>query len=42
MYVGPMETVEHMLVNIWCMLNWTAGFGHKTAEMYFLSIQLIN
>ena len=22
MYVGPMETVEYILVNIWCMLDW--------------------
>ena len=42
MYDGPMETVEHMWVNIWCMLDWTVGFCHKTAEIHFLSIQLIN
>ena len=42
MYDGTMETVEHMWLNIWCMLDWTVGFCHKTTEVYFLSIQLIN
>ena len=42
MYDGPMETVEHMRVNIWCMRDWTVRFCHKTAEIHFLSIQLIN
>ena len=40
MYDGPMETVEHIRVNIWCMLDGTVGFRHKTTEMHFLSIQL--
>ena len=22
---GPMETVKHMWVNIWCMPDWLAG-----------------
>ena len=42
MYNGPMETVEHIRVNIWCIPDWTIGFRHKTAEMHFLSIQMIN
>ena len=39
MYDGSMETVEYIWVNIWCMINWTR---HKTAEIHFLYIQLIN
>ena len=35
---GPMETVEYMWVNIWCMLDWIIGFCHKTAEIHFLGI----
>ena len=35
---GPMETIEYMWVNIWCMLDWIIGFCHKTAEIHFLSI----
>ena len=35
---GPMETVEYMLVNIWCMLDWIIGFCYKIAEIYFLGI----
>ena len=44
MYNGPMETVECMWVNIWCMLDWIIGFGHKTAEIHFLgmSVQLVS
>ena len=42
MYGSPMETVEHMWVYIWYMLDWTVGFCRKTAEMHFLSIHLIN
>ena len=26
-----------MWVNIWCMLDWIIGFGHKTVEIRFLS-----
>ena len=42
MYDDPMETVEYMWVNIWCMLDWTIGFCHKTAEIHFLDMQLPN
>ena len=35
---GPMETVEHMWVNIWFMLDLIIGFCHKTAEIHFLGI----
>ena len=42
MHDGPMENVEYMLVNIWCMLNWINGFCHETAEIHFLRIQLLN
>ena len=35
---GPMETVEYMWVNIWCMLDWIIGFCLKTAEIHFLGI----
>ena len=42
MFDGPKETVEYMWVNIWCMPDWIVGFCHKTAEIYFLDIQLIN
>ena len=38
MYDGPMETVEYMWVSIWCMLDWTVGFCHKTSEMHFLIV----
>ena len=34
----PMETVEYMWVNIWCMLDWTIGFCHKISEVHFLGI----
>ena len=37
-YDGPVETTEYMWVNIWCMLGWTVGFCHKTAEMYLLTV----
>ena len=40
MYNGPMETVECMWVNIWCMLDWIIGFGHKTAEIHFLGMSV--
>ena len=26
---GPMETVEYMWVNIWCILDWIIGFLSK-------------
>ena len=42
MYDGPKETVEYMWVNIWRMLDWLDGFCHKTAEIHFLDIQLLN
>ena len=42
MYDGPMESVEYIYMNIWCMLDWIAGFCHKTVEIHFLGIQLIN
>ena len=44
MYNGPMETVECKWVNIWSMLDWIIGFGHKTAEIHFLgmSAQLVS
>ena len=42
MYDGPKETVEYMWVNIWRMLDWLDGFCHKTAEIHFLGIQLLN
>ena len=42
MYDGPKETVEYMWVNFWYMLDWIVGFCHKTTEIHFLSIQLIN
>ena len=32
MYDDPMETIEYMWVNIWCMQDWIVGFCHKTAE----------
>ena len=35
---GPMETacyVEYIWVKIRCMLGWSIGFGHKTAELHF-------
>ena len=32
---GPMETVESLWVDIWCMLDWVAGLCHKTTEMIF-------
>ena len=35
---GPMETVEYVGVNIWCMLDSIIGFCHKTAEIHFLGI----
>ena len=31
MYDGPTETVKYMLLNIWYMLDWINGLGHKTA-----------
>ena len=42
MYDGPKETVEYMWVNIWCMLDWIAGFCCKIAEIHFPGIQLTN
>ena len=39
MYDGPIKTVEYMLVNIWCMLDWIVGFCYKTAETHFLGVQ---
>ena len=39
MHDGPVETVEYISVNISCML---IGICHKTAEMHFLWMQLIN
>ena len=42
MYDGHMETVEHMCMSIKCMLDCIIGFYHKTAEMHFLGIKLIN
>ena len=39
---GPMEAVEYIWMNTWCMLNWIVGFCHKIAEIHFLGIQLIN
>ena len=41
-YDGPKETAECMLVNIWCKLDWVVGFCRKSAEIYFLGMQLIN
>ena len=38
---GPMETVEYMWINIWCMLDWITGFCHKTAEIHFLRISCL-
>ena len=32
---GPMETVEHMGLNIWCTLDWINVFCHKSAEIIF-------
>ena len=32
---GAMETVEHMEVDIWCMLDGIIGLCHKTAEIHF-------
>ena len=40
MYDGPMETLEYIWVNIWCMLDWIVGFCHKIADIHFLGIQL--
>ena len=37
MYDGPMETVEYIWVNIWCMLDWIIGFCHTVDHS---SIQL--
>ena len=34
--------LECMWVNIWYMLNWSVEFYHKTAEIHFLGIQLID
>ena len=44
---GPMETacyVEYIWVEIRCMLDWSIGFGHKTAELHFfrMSAQLMS
>ena len=33
---------EYVWVNILCTLNWIVGFCHKTSEIYFLGIQLLN
>ena len=27
MYDGPVETIEYMWANIWCMLDWTVSTG---------------
>ena len=35
MYHSPMENVEYIWVNIWCMLDWIVGFRHKTEEIHF-------
>ena len=35
---GAMETVEHMRVDIWCMLDWIIGLCCKTAEMHFYEL----
>ena len=35
MYHSPMENVEYIWVNIWCMLDWIVGFCHKTEEIHF-------
>ena len=35
---GPMETLEYMWVNSWCILDWIIEFCHKTAEIHFLGI----
>ena len=32
---GAMETMEYMSLDIWCMLDWVIGLGHKTAERHF-------
>ena len=42
MYDGHMETAEHMWISIRCMLDWIIRFYHKTPEIHFLGIQLIN
>ena len=42
MHDGPIKTDEYMLVKIWCMLDWINGFCHKSAEMHFFGIQLLN
>ena len=35
---GPMESVEYMWVNIWCMLNWIIGLCHKATKIHFFGI----
>ena len=35
---GAMETVECMLVDIWCMLDWIIRLCLKTAEIHFPGI----
>ena len=42
MYDGPMQTVKHMRVNMWCMLDWIVGICHKPAEVQVLGKHLIN
>ena len=32
---GAMETVEHMSVDIWYMLDGVIGLCHKTTEIHF-------
>ena len=31
---GAVENVEHMWVDIWCLLDWIIGLCHKTTEMH--------
>ena len=42
MYDSPIETVEYIWINTWCMLDWIVGFCHKTAEIHFFGKQLIS
>ena len=39
MYDGPMETVEYIWVNIWCILDCIIGFCYTVGHS---GIQLIN
>ena len=38
----PVETVEYIWVNIWCMLDWIIGLCHKAAELHCLGISCSN